>query len=223
MSQTTNATKSEAQLAEINQELKNKTPSEIVVWALAQTNSKQDAQKAIVSTNFRPYEASILHACTQAKPDIDVVWCDSGYNTRDTYRHADALIELLGLNIAYYNPQKTAAYIEYKIGGIPLPEDDSHVEFTQIVKLEPFRRALAEHKPKVWFTNIRKGQTTFRDSLDIVTQTTDGCLKVSPFFYFSDEALDEYLSEHDLPNEFNYFDPTKAHEKRECGLHTQLG
>lgn len=204
------------QLSDINAQLKDSSPAQIIEWALQQSN------EAIVSTNFRPYEASILHACTQVKADVKVIWCDTGYNTRDTYRCADKIINQLALNIFYYSPVQTSAYLEYRIGGIPMPEDDTHAEFTERVKLEPFRRALAEHQPKVWFTNLRKGQTSFRDSLDIVTQDANGCLKVSPFFYWSDAQLDDYMKEHDLPNEFNYFDPTKADEKRECGLHTSL-
>lgn len=204
------------ELAQINADLKEKQPTDVIQWALAQSD------KAMVSTNFRPYEASILHACTQVKNDLSVIWCDTGYNTRDTYQCADKIINQLTLNIFYYSPIQTSAYLEYKIGGIPMPEDDSHAEFTERVKLEPFRRALAEHNPAVWFTNLRKGQTAFRDGLDIVTQDANGCLKVSPFFYWSDEQLDEYMKTHDLPNEFNYFDPTKADEKRECGLHTHL-
>jgi len=203
-------------LEQINAQLKDASPADIIAWALTQS------EHAIVSTNFRPYEASILHACTQVKADISVIWCDTGYNTRDTYRLADSVINSLKLNLHYYAPQQTAAYMEYKIGGIPSPEDDTHAEFTAKVKLEPFRRALAEHQPAVWFTNLRKGQTAFRDSLDIVTQDANGCLKVSPFFYWSDTQLDDYMTTHDLPNEMNYFDPTKADEKRECGLHTQL-
>ncbi|MEN6670252.1 hypothetical protein AAJP47_07745 [Psychrobacter sp. B38] len=34
--------------------------------------------------------------------------------------------------------------------------------------------------------------------------------------------MDVYLEEHDLPNEFDYFDLTKVEASRECGLHTQL-
>jgi len=35
--------------------------------------------------------------------------------------------------------------------------------------------------------------------------------------------LDAYLAEHRLPNERDYFDPAKADEKRECGLHAAWG
>lgn len=203
-------------IEQANAQLKNQSPQQIIQWAL------ETSQQAIVSTNFRPYEASILHATSLVKADIPVIWCDSGYNTRATYLHANELIEKLKLNLHYYMPKQTAAYRDAKIGGIPMPDSPLHDEFTEQVKLEPFRRALAQHQPKIWFTNLRKGQTQFRDSLDILTEDDKGCLKVSPFFYYTDDMLDKYLAEHQLPNEHNYFDPTKVDEKRECGLHTQL-
>jgi len=31
--------------------------------------------------------------------------------------------------------------------------------------------------------------------------------------------MEAYLKDHNLPNEWDYFDPVKADEKRECGLH----
>ena len=78
---------------------------------------------------------------------------------------------------------------------------------------------MKEHQPDVWFTNIRKGQTAFRNSLDILSLSKDGILKVSPFYNWSDEQLEEYLRKNDLPNETKYFDPTKVLQNRECGLH----
>jgi phosphoadenosine phosphosulfate reductase len=35
--------------------------------------------------------------------------------------------------------------------------------------------------------------------------------------------MEAYLQKHDLPNEWDYFDPAKADEKRECGLHARWG
>lgn len=198
----------------INSQLQHKSPAEIVQWAL------QQGEKPVVTTNFRPYEASILHACVKNMASMPVIWCDSGYNTNATYRHAETLIEQLGLNVSLYVPQQSAAHRNVVMSGIPEVDTELHDKFTEQVKLEPFRRAMAEHQPDIWFTNLRKGQTAFRDSLDIITQGADGVIKVSPFFYWSDEELDAYLEEHNLPNELNYYDPTKVHENRECGLHT---
>jgi phosphoadenosine phosphosulfate reductase len=104
--------------------------------------------------------------------------------------------------------------------GIPGIEDPNHAIFTEQVKLEPFKRAMSEHKPDVWFTNLRKGQTALRDTLDILSQSKDGVLKVSPFYHWNDAQLDAYLGHLGLPNEHKYFDPTKVLDNRECGLHT---
>ncbi|HUH46471.1 MAG TPA: phosphoadenosine phosphosulfate reductase family protein, partial [Arenibacter sp.] len=104
--------------------------------------------------------------------------------------------------------------------GIPGIDDPRHALFTEQVKLEPFKRAMADHRPDVWFTNLRHGQTALRDSLDILSLSKDGVLKVSPFYHYTDSQLDRYLRDRNLPNEHKYFDPTKVLEHRECGLHT---
>jgi phosphoadenosine phosphosulfate reductase len=48
-------------------------------------------------------------------------------------------------------------------------------------------------------------------------------LKISPVFYWSDADMENYLKQHNLPNEWDYFDPAKADDKRECGLHANCG
>lgn len=202
----------ENQLNELNDRYKSATPAEIIQKAL------ELSEEAVVTTNFRPYEAAILHAVNSVKANIPVVWCDTGYNTPQTYRHAEKVIADLSLNIFLYVPKQTSAHRDV-VMGIPSIDAPEHALFTEQVKLEPFRRAMEEHKPKVWFTNLRQGQTAFRDSIGIFSVSKDGVLKVSPFYYWSDADLDAYLLEHNLPNEFKYFDPTKALENRECGLH----
>lgn len=196
----------------INQKLKNKTPQEIVNWAIG------IAKNPLVTTNFRPYEAAILHLVSNQKKDIKVIWCDTGYNTPNTYKHAESVINTLNLNVKLYVPKQTVAHRDVVLG-IPDVNDPNHKLFTEQVKLEPFTRAFLEHKPDVWFTNLRKGQTAFRDSIDVVSVDKNGVIKVSPFYNFTDESLDAYLEKHQLPNEFKYFDPTKVLGNRECGLH----
>jgi phosphoadenosine phosphosulfate reductase len=202
----------EIQLKKINDSLQGKTPQEIVAWALA------IAKNPVITTNFRPFEGSILHLTTSQSKDLKVIWCDTGYNTPQTYRHAEELIEKLNLDIRLYVPKQTSAHRDV-VMGIPQIDDPMHKRFTEQVKLEPFQRAMAEHQPDVWFTNLRKGQTAFRDSIDIVSQGADGVLKVSPFYDWTDAQLETYNEENKIPNEFKYFDPTKVLGNRECGLH----
>jgi phosphoadenosine phosphosulfate reductase len=203
---------SDIELREINTKLENHSPKEIIEWAV------QFSKSAIVTTNFRPYESAILYAVTAVEKEIKVIWCDTGYNTVETYKHAEDLIETLDLNVQLYVPKQTVSHRNVTLG-IPSVDDPKHTIFTEQVKLEPFQRAMKEHQPKVWFTNLRKGQTAFRDEIDIVSVSKSGIVKVSPFYHWSDVELDVYLEENKLPNEFTYFDPTKVESNRECGLH----
>lgn len=200
-------------LNKYNAEFESKSPFEIISWVLSFANNP------IVTTNFRPYEATILHAVSSVLKDTVIIWCDTGYNTPKTYKHAEATIKKLSLNIKLYTPKQTTAHRNVVLG-IPQVDDPKHQLFTEQVKLEPFKRAMEEHNPDVWFTNIRKGQTVYRDNLGIFSFSKEGLLKVSPFYHWSDKQLDNYLEDYKLPNEFNYFDPTKVIGNRECGLHT---
>jgi len=200
------------EIKQVNDLLRTASPEEIIKWAL------KKAKNPVITTNFRPYEVAILYACTAVNPDIKVIWCDTGYNTPQTYAHAEELIKKLNLNIVLYVPKQTTAHRDVVLG-IPDVDSEDHQMFTEQVKLEPFKRAMAEHKPDVWFTNLRHGQTAFRDSIAILSYSKDGILKVSPFYHWTDEVLDQYLVKQNLPNEFKYYDPTKVLANRECGLH----
>lgn len=202
-------------LQAVNEELAKATPAQIVEWALGL------GKKSILTTNFGPGEASIIHAVCSQAPQLPVVWIDSGYALKATYQFADKVIKRFNLNLDVYTPKVSAARRDAVMGGIPMVDEPEHAEFTEQFKLEPFQRAMREHQPQVWFTNLRKHQTALRQTLDVVSVSSDGVIKVSPFFHFSDEDLAEYLQKNDLPDEVNYYDPTKALANRECGLHTR--
>ena len=202
----------EQDLERINGELGTQ-PGALVDWAYGLD------QRTIVTTNFGPFAAVLLHMVTRVRPEIPVVMVDSGYGTEATYRYADELTRLLHLNLHTYVPLRTRAMRDALNGGIPTPDDPRHAEFTREVKLEPFGRAIAEMRPQVWFTAIRKEQTEHRAGLNPVTLSQEGIIKVSPVFHWSSKQMNDYLKQHGLPNNFDYEDPTKVEDKRECGLH----
>ena len=208
------------QIAQANADLREKAPLDIVRWAIAQAGGR-----AIVSTNFRPYEAVVLHLATRVQADIPVLWVDHGYNRPATYKHAEQLKKLLKLNIKPYLPKVSAAHRDAIYGEIPSTDDEKALkEFSAVMKLEPFQRGMKELAPTVWITALRKAQNPNRAEMDIVSEDKNfGALKVSPVFYWSDADMENYLKQHHLPNEWDYFDPAKADDKRECGLHATWG
>ena len=215
-----NPSNSEAAVSAWNAQLHGLPPIDIVRWSIGQAKGR-----AVVSTNFRPYEAVLLHLCVQVQPDIPVLWVDHGYNRPATYLHAEELRRRLNLNLKAYLPRISAAHRDAVYGPVPTTDDEEALkQFSSVMKLEPFQRGMAELAPTVWITALRKAQNPHRAELDIVsTDSNFGTLKVSPIFFWSDAQMEQYLRTHNLPNEWDYFDPAKADEKRECGLHAAWG
>ena len=199
-------------LTRINAQLGRDAPA-LTAWALALN------QPSIVTTNFRPFEAVILHLVTQVQPDVPVVWMDNGYNTEATYRFADELTRLLKLNLRSYLPLRSRAHREAVDGPTPALDDPRHAAFTEEVKLEPFARALRETAPKVWFTALRATDSAVRAQMEPVSINPDGLIKVAPLLHWTSRDLYQYCEVHGLPNNFDYVDPTKGEDQRECGLH----
>lgn len=204
------------QLLEINATLRDKSPQEIIQWA------QSLGKRLMATTSFSPNAGAMLHLVTSVDKGIPVVWVDSGYNVPDTYRVAEQLIQRLQPNLQVFIPQMTAARRDAILGGIPMPDEDPavHEEFTRQVKLEPFQRAIAEIQPEVWITGIRREETEFRKTLDIVSVDNRGLIKVAPIFYWRELDVEAYMQQHELPSCRHYFDPTKVADNRECGLHT---
>ena len=199
----------------VNADLREATALEIVHWALGLN------QRVISTTSFGINAAVMLHLVSGADSSLPTVWIDTGYNLRDTYVVAERLIESLSLNMHIYSPEMTSERRNALGGGIPtIEEEESHQQFTQQVKLEPFSRAIKALQPQVWLTGIRKEETTHRQTLDIVSLDNRGIIKVAPLYYWSEEDLEDYMEQFQLPSCKHYFDPTKVHDDRECGLHT---
>ena len=205
----------ELDLDSVNATLRTASALEIVQWASGL------GRKAIATTSMGRNAAVMLDLVSQVDKSLPTIWVDTGYNLRDTYVVAERLIRDLDVNIHVYSPQMTSERRNAIMGGIPtVDEEERHQEFTRQVKLEPFGRALDAFQPEIWLTGIRQEETEHRRNLDVVSIDDRGIIKVAPLFYWSEDDVEDYMELHQLPTCRHYFDPTKVHDGRECGLHT---
>ena len=166
----------DAELQPLNDRFQNASPQEILAWALEQG-------PALVTTNFRPYEAVILHLATVLQPDVPVLWVDHGTNLPETYRFAETCRTRLGLNLKSYLPRMTSAHwLALNGGQVPMPDEVERVEsFSRIMKLEPFERGMAELAPAVWITALRREQNPQRAASlkPVMWDAKFRCLKIN--------------------------------------------
>lgn len=199
-------------LDRVNAEL-GRDPEALVRWAAGL------GLRHFASSSFGPFAAVTLHLATRADPKIPVIWVDSGYGTAAMYRFADQLTAQLGLNLMIYRPRRSRAHREAAEGPLPELGDPGHAAFTEEVKLEPFDRAVREVGGQVWISGIRAEETAERAGMQPVSVARGGVIRVAPVLHWTSRQMQEYLKRHDLPNNFDYFDPTKVEDRRECGLH----
>ena len=202
-------------LKTVNTSLRDASAIEVVQWALGL------GRRTIATTSMGRNAAVMLNLVREVDKSVPTIWVDTGYNLRDTYIVAERLIRDLEVNIHIYSPEMTSERRNAIMGGIPtVDEEERHQAFTRQVKLDPFARALDDFKPEIWLTGIRQEETEHRQSLDIVSLDDRGIIKVAPLFYWSEDEVEAYMEQHELPSCRHYFDPTKVHDGRECGLHT---
>lgn len=202
----------QADLVAMNALFKGSRPSEIMRFTV------ENATNPVIFTNFRPLAVAFLHLVTQPIKDIPVIWVDHGFNTPETYRHIERVVDHLSLNLKVYSPKMSAAHYTAVYGEIPPLDTPEHDHFSEIVKLEPFNRAMSELKPDVWLNGIRHDQNAHRKELDVFTFGSHGTVRVAPMFHLNELDVEEYIFDNDLLDNHDYFDPTKGEEHRECGL-----
>mmetsp|Transcript_496 Transcript_496/g.1214 ORF Transcript_496/g.1214 Transcript_496/m.1214 type:complete len:531 (-) Transcript_496:467-2059(-) len=183
-------------------------PLDVLRWAMEEFDGR-----LAMSTSFGIQSAVLLHMATQVKPDIPVVWVDTGYLPPETYQYAETLRETLGLNLTVSsNTEWSPARMEALYGKLWEKDDaESHSLYGRLRKVEPLKAGLDSLKPNplVLLSGLRASQTKARAGMKPVSYQ-QGRFKLLPMLRMTDEDVVEYMDKHDLP----------AHPLQAKGYHT---
>ncbi|MDV5172061.1 phosphoadenylyl-sulfate reductase [Photobacterium rosenbergii] len=222
-------------LAEINAELETMSAQQRIQWAL----DNLPGQVALASS-FGIQSAVMLHMVTRIKSDIPVILTDTGYLFPETYQFVDQLTERLKLNLHVYRAELSPNWQEARFGKLWEQGLDGIKQYNRINKVEPMRRALDELGVSTWFSGLRREQSQSRATLPVLA-VQNGLFKFLPLIDWSDNDIEQYLAEHQLPyhplKDEGYLSVGDTHTsqkwqpgmkeeetrffglKRECGLH----
>jgi phosphoadenosine phosphosulfate reductase len=217
--------------------LSNASAEQIVTWA---DNVFGDG--LVLSTSFGIQSAVLLHLATRVRPDIPVVWVDTGYLPEETYHYAERLQSELGLNLVVAQSDMSPARMEALHGRLWEHNDLAAIDlYDRIRKVEPMKRALDDLGATAWMAGLRSDQTDHRRGLAPVAKH-GGRFKVHPILAWNARDIYGYMKRHDLPQhplfdqgyatvgdwhssrpvgaeESNVRDTRFGGRKQECGLH----
>ena len=181
-------------IAALNDRLSNATAQEVIEWAV-----RSFGDGLVLSTSFGIQSAVMLHLASTVKPDIPVIWVDTGYLPEETYRFADQLTRRLKLNLRVAQSPLSPARMEAMFGHLWESNDVDDLNlYDRIRKVEPMKRALEEIGARAWLSGLRSEQTEFRRTLSPVGYDGER-YKVLPILTWTSKDVYEYLTKHDLP------------------------
>ena len=152
----------------------------------------------VLSSSFGAQAAVALHMLTQIDPKIPVILVDTQYLFAETLQFAADLQHRLGFDLRVYRAPLSAAEFETHHGRLWERGTEGLQQYNEIMKLEPFRRALRELGVGTWFSGLRRAQSSTRRGLPVL-QRLDGRFKVHPIVDWTDRDVGAYLKRHGLP------------------------
>jgi phosphoadenosine phosphosulfate reductase len=179
----------------LNPMLESSDPTKVVEWAAAQFG-----EELVMSSSFGAESALLIHMAIQHRPDIRIVFTDTGYLFPETFAHLEALRKRFDLNVwTYRTKNDPIAYL--KSVGENDPTWRENVErCCDANKNEPFDRAMRDLAPKAWLRGIRRNQAETRKTRQFVEWSQRyKCYAISPLLNMSTKDIFQYMKRHDLP------------------------
>jgi phosphoadenosine phosphosulfate reductase len=170
-------------------------PAKIVEWAVAQFDGD-----VVLSSSFGAESAVSIHLATQVKPDIKIIFVDTGYLFPETHQFMEQLRRRFNLNVWTYRTRNDPiAWLREHGESDPAQRKDVDA-CCAANKTEPMQRAMRELAPKAWFRGIRRNQADTRRSAKFITlDRAYGNYAISPILNWGSREIYQYMKQHDLP------------------------
>ncbi|VVM06075.1 phosphoadenylyl-sulfate reductase [Methylacidimicrobium tartarophylax] len=182
-----------AESVEAEAALEGKSAVERLQWAF-----DRFGDRVVLSSSFGIQAAVLLHLATRLRPEIPVIFVDTGYLFPETYRYADLLAERLGLRLYVVQAPFSAAWFEARYGRLWENGVEGLNRYNELRKVEPMRRALAELHAHCWLAGVRRTQARTRADLPVL-QWQGEMAKMHPIVDWSDEQVEAYLDQWAIP------------------------
>lgn len=155
-------------------------------------------ERLVLSTSFGVQSAVMLHMVTQIVPQIPILFIDTGYLFPETYRFAAELGQRLSLNLKTFRSQQSAAQQEALYGKLWEQGLDGLKRYNELNKVEPMNRAITQLGAQAWISGLRRVQSNSRKKRPAI-EKQNKIVKLYPIIDWSDKAIYDYLTHHDLP------------------------
>lgn len=187
---------SHEQIQELNRRFETAHPSEILRWALVDSG----LERVAIASAFQAEGTAVMHMAAAIRPDVPVLFLETGFHFAETLAFKQRLTELLGLDVVELIGDHTVES-QAEAFGPRLYERDPE-RCCEINKVQPMLRAL--RGLDAWITAFRRDSSPTRTRAPIVhryeLEADTWMTKVNPVATWTRAEVWRYLKEHDLPH-----------------------
>lgn len=175
------AERAEAELAEAS-------PEEALRWAV-----EHFGDSLIVASNMQ--DAVLVDLATKVKPDVDVLFLETGYHFAETIGTRDAVAVVYPqVRIVDAQAEQSVADQEAEFGLLNQTDPNQCCFLRKVV---PLRNTLARYD--AWVTGVRRVDAPTRANTPIVQwDDRNGLVKINPIAPWTDEQFNGYIAEHGI-------------------------
>jgi phosphoadenosine phosphosulfate reductase len=168
--------------------------AEALVDSVLQENANANA---CVTCSFQAEDMIVVRMLQVRRPQIPVLFLETGYHFAQTYEYRDRMAQEWNLNLQNVIPQITVAQQEAQFG---ILNQTNPTQCCQLRKVEPLMRSLEPFQ--LWFTGLRREQSPTRAHLKKVEQhrlpSGTTLLKISLLADWKWSRVWEYVGKHQL-------------------------
>jgi phosphoadenosine phosphosulfate reductase len=167
----------------------------IIDWA-----NRQFGEDLVMTSSFGDQAVVLIHLATQIKPDIKIIFVDTGYLFAETHLFMEQVRQRFNLNVWTYRTKSDP--IQYlKTAGEAEATWRSDIRACCAAnKNEPIERAFKTIGAKAYLRGIRRQQAKTRENADFIEWAPRyGCYAISPLLNWTSKDVGLYMKQHDLP------------------------
>ena len=170
----------EEELARVDADLATAPAGKAIRWAV-----DQFGQDLVLAASFQ--DVVLIDLAVKVDPRIEVVFLDTGAHFQETLEFVEQVRARYDLNLTVTQPVPEAS-------GWPCGTE----RCCELRKVAPLRQVLSAKR--AWLTSLKRSDAPTRAAAPVVGwDATFGVVKVNPLATWTDDDVDSYLADHDLP------------------------
>ncbi|MGW4110149.1 phosphoadenylyl-sulfate reductase [Actinosynnema sp. NPDC004786] len=169
-------------------ELADASAEEALAWT-----ARTFGESWIVASNMQ--DAVLIDLATKVKPDVDVLFLETGYHFAETIGTRDA-VDLVYPDVRIVNAaaEQSVAEQEAQFGQLNRTDPNRCCHLRKVI---PLQRTLKDYD--AWVTGVRRVDAPTRANTPIVQwDERNGLVKVNPIAPWSDDEFNAYIARHGI-------------------------